>query len=803
MGFDLEFKEYEEDINSLFPPEYGYTFLVGAGISMDSPTNMPSATEIVKSLLELCAPLEEVEKLFSLEMLRFELVVEKIQDEFDEELRFLDYLDNITEPNIIHYFLGNAITRGNYVVTTNFDYMIERALMRILDKKWHQDIIPVITKEDYVFYQDPKNLIKAGKCLLYKIHGSKRNIITGLSTKHSLITTISALGREREEGETFAIEPFKKSAIYNLMKDRTLIVMGYSGSDDFDIEPTLKELPFLKRLIWIEHTQKHQIDIIWIRKENFQKDEQEISHLEKMLLEISISGDFEVLLIRTNTKNFIKTKLWEIFLPYIPLHELDVLESKTETQMFSEWIKPIYENIPQVYKYRLAIQLYFYLKKLEATLDCSEKGLRLAEESNDLNSKSYFLNFLGLVNQITGNYEKSINYYEEALQIDENAKDLSGKATDLGNIGSIHLTRGNYKLALDHYNEALEIANKLGDLSGKVANLNNIGRINEIRGELQIALNNYEEALKFTEKLGDLDGKATVLNNIGMIHGNQQEYNLALEKYNEALKIVENLGDLYGKIIITNNIGRVYDEFNDYDKALEKYEESIGIAEQLGDLSKKAGCLNNIGSIYLAQGNYNKALEKYQDALKIEDRLGNPLMKVIYLNNIGMIYNTQTEYKLALASYSKALQIIETLGDLSKKALLLTKVGSINMIQEDYQIALKNYEEAILIFGEIGELSNKAASLSNVGKIYEKLVNHHKALEVYEEALQIDDQIGDTMGKASDLYNLGRVYETHGEMRKALLHYENSITLFTQLNQTQYKNVIQQKIDELKRKIGK
>jgi len=803
MGYDIDFKEYEENIESIFPPEYGYTFLVGAGISMDSPTNMPSAIKIVRSLLELCAPREEVEKLLSLEMLRFELVVEKVQNEFDEDLKFLDYLEHINEPNIIHYFLGNAITRGNYVVTTNFDYMIEHALMRILDKKWHKDIIPVITKEDFLFYQEPKHYIKSNKYLLYKIHGSKRNIITGNETKHSLITTISALGREREEGKTFAIEPYKKPAVYNLMKDRTLVVMGYSGSDDFDIGPTLKELPFLKRIIWIEHTQKNHLDIIRIGKDDFQKDEQNISHLEKMLLDISINGEFEVILIRTNTKNFIKTKLWEIFLPYIPLHELDLFESETKIQEFSEWIKPIYEYIPQIEKCKLAIQLYFFLKQLEATLHCSEKGLKLAEDANDLRSKSYFLNFLGLVNQITGKYETSINYYKGALEIDENTNHLTGKVTDLSNIGSIYLTRGNYDLALEKYDEALKIAEELGDLSGIVANLNNIGRIFEIRGELQGALKKYSEALKFTENLGDLDRKAALLNNIGMIHGAQHKFDLALEKYNEALKIVENLGDLYGKIIISNNIGRAYDEFNKHNKALEKYEESIEIAEQLGDLSKKAGCLNNIGSIYLAKGNYIEALEKYQDALNIEEKLGNPLMKAIYLNNIGMIHNTRAEYKLALTSYSEALRIVETLGDLSKKALLLTKIGAINLNQEDYQIALDNYEKAILIFGEIGELSSKAASLSNLGKIYEKFENHHKALEIYEEALQIDDQIGDIMGKASDLYNLGRVYEIHGEFRKALLQYEESAKIFSQLNENQYTSVIQQKIDDLHRKIGK
>ena len=802
MADDIQFKEYEENIEALFPPKSRYTFLVGAGISMDPPTNMPSARQIVRNLLELCAPPEEVENLLSLDMLRFELVVEKIQDIFDEDLKFLDYLEYVTEPNIIHLFLSNAITRGNYVVTTNFDYLIEQALMRVLGANWHQDIIPVISKEDFIFYQDPKNLINSSKYPLYKIHGSKYDIITGKDTRESLITTMSALGKDREGGETFAIEPYKKPAVFNLMNERTLVVMGYSGSDDFDIGPALREMPFLNRLIWIDHSQKDQIEIIKMKKKEKLIFSENQSHLEQLLEEISFSGDFEVILIKTNTSKFIHTNLWKIFLPYLPVNEINLRESEKKIPKFSEWVKSLYEDVPSIEKYKFACQLFYYLKELKATKRCSEKGILLAEETNDITSKSYFLNFLGMINQITGNYERALKNYENAFQIDESLKDIAGKATDLNNIGSIFLTLGKYDEALENYYQALEIVDGLGDLSRKAACKNNIGRLHEIRNELDLALNNYLEAVKITEEVGDLSRKTALLNNIGMIYKNRDEYNTSLEYYNEALRISDLLGDLYGKVILLNNIGRVYDEYKNYGKALEKYNEAVQIAEQLGDLSEKAGSLNNIGSVYLAQGSSDMALEKYREALHIEERLGDPLMQVIYLNNMGTIHNNRAEYDLALEKYSKALSIVGNIGDLSKKALFLTKIASIKMIREEYWAALEKYENAILIFEELGELSNKAASLSNIGKIYEKFGSHNKAIEAYEESFQIDERIGDSMGKASDLYNLGRLHELHGEYRRALQNFEESSKIFTQLAQKQYVNVIKQKISTLREKIG-
>ncbi|KKK45768.1 hypothetical protein LCGC14_0646980 [marine sediment metagenome] len=805
MDNEIDFKEYTEDIESFFPPESGYTFLVGAGISMDAPTNMPSALQIVRALLELSAPLEEIEKLLSLKKLRFELVVEKFQIELDEELRFLDYLELISKPNIIHLFLGNIITRGNYVVTTNFDYMIEHALINILDKKWHQDIIPVITKEDFIFYQDPQKLKNSGKYVFYKIHGSKRNIITGNETKQSLITTISSLGKEREEGEIFALEPFKKLAIYNLMKKRTLVVMGYSGNDDFDIGPTLKELPYLKKLIWIEHSPGTEIEFTRIHQDNYLKDKEDFSDIEKLLHEISRSVEFDIILIRTNTSNFIKSKLWKIFLPYSPINELDrhgVSGVSPEVPNFSDWIKKIYDKIPIIKKYRLASQLFYFLKELDDVVRCSERGLSLAKEVGDLWSKSYFLNFLGLINQIKGNYDKAIELYENALHIDEESDDLSGKATDLGNIGSILLTKGEYNLAREKYQEALILSEEVGDPSGIIINLNNLGRINEIRNELELALQKYKKAMEITDEIGDLSRKTALLNNIGMVYRTQGQFDLALENFSSALKLVENLGDLYGKIILLNNIGRIYDEKSNYEKALEKYSQTIEVADQLGDLSKKAGCLNNIGSVHLAQGDIDLALEKYQEALNIEERLGDPLMKIIYLNNIGTIYNNLENYNLAREKFAEALIIADNIGDITKKALLLTKIGAINMVQEDYETAVEKYEEAVLIYEKLGDYPNKAASLSNIGRIYEILENYYEALRRYEATLQVDQYVKDSFGIASDFYNIGRIYDIQSEYRKALQNYDESLKLFIHLEQKQHIELIQNKIREINRKIG-
>ncbi|MFX1338750.1 MAG: tetratricopeptide repeat protein [Promethearchaeota archaeon] len=795
------FETFHGKIADLFRPENYFTFLAGAGISMDAPTNMPSAREIVKSLLGFCGPPDELENILSLDLLRYELVVEKIQSIFDEELKFMDYLELITSPNIIHLFLAHLIKKGHYVITTNFDYLIEHALINVLPKNQHFSIYPIITKEDFLSFREPRRLIETEKYPIFKIHGSKRNIITGESTHESLITTISALGREREEGETFAIEPYKKPAIYNLMKDRTLVIMGYSGSDDFDIGPMLKELPFLSRLIWIEHSFDDQIKIMKVNKTNNLTSKAHLSHSERLLAEISVSGDFDVFLIKSNTANIIKNELWKILLSNISINHLKLTESVNKIPVFHEWVKLLYQDLPLAEKYNLACQIFYFLKQIDATVRCSEKGKSLAESVNDIASKSIFLNFLGMVNLIRGDYNKALENYNESLLIDEKLENLSGKTIDLNNIGSVYLTLGKYDEALEKYENALKISNQIGDLSGMTADLNNIGRIYEIRGEYDLALKRYEEALRNSEQLGDLGLKSTLLNNIGMIHGARANFDKALKNYEEALHIVDQLGDLYGKIILLNNIGRIYDEHQNYDAAMEKYEETILIAEQLGDLAKKAGCLNNVGSVYRAKGNLEEAIKKYEEALQIEERLGDPLMKIIYLNNIGMIYASRGEFNNALEKYKIGLTIAEEIGDFSKVALLSTKIGSIYLQMEDITVALENYENAVKLYEQAGDLANKAASLSNLGKIFEIQNNYEKALDIYKETLQIDDQIGDSMSKASDLNNIGKIYEFQGRFNEAVKIYEEILEILQQKGQEDYIEMFKEKIEQLKEKL--
>ena len=92
------------EFKDLFSETRLYTYLVGAGISMDPPSCVPSARMFVNELFKYYVPEKEIEALSSLESLRYEFLVEKVQNLFDKELKFLDYLSEAKEPDIFRGF---------------------------------------------------------------------------------------------------------------------------------------------------------------------------------------------------------------------------------------------------------------------------------------------------------------------------------------------------------------------------------------------------------------------------------------------------------------------------------------------------------------------------------------------------------------------------------------------------------------------------------------------------------------------------------------------------------------------------
>ncbi|MHA2324871.1 MAG: tetratricopeptide repeat protein, partial [Promethearchaeota archaeon] len=457
-------------ITELINKEKKIVYLVGAGISMDAPSSLPSATQFSKVLLDYCTPREESAVLLSLPGLRYEMVVERVQANFDENLQFLDYLELINTPNLIHLFLAHEIINKHPVITTNFDFLIEHALLKNLPEDLYKQIFPIITKTDYLQYQDYKELYTSGKYPLYKIHGTKKNLITGIDTTSSLITTLTALGKNREEGVTFAIEPFKKITVNNLFTDAVLIVMGYSGNDVFDIGPLIQDFPNFKGIIWIEHSNE-DINIKEIKQEDF-TNSNNLSSSEDLLLKAGTIHNYPIYQVKANTAKFISELLWEKLISEKVPQNIFTSTTESEKSDFATWVKPIFSTVNEIKKYQIATKLYYDLGQVDKVIECSRKGLKLVSDERDIHFKSSFLNHLGLVYTRKGDFRKALEFIQEALKIDRKFGVKFSIGNRLNNIGYIYRKMEDFDKALEYYSKSLEIFDEINNKKGKAQLLN-------------------------------------------------------------------------------------------------------------------------------------------------------------------------------------------------------------------------------------------------------------------------------------------------------------------------------------------
>lgn len=204
--------------------------IVGSGISIWQPTNLPSGVAVGQSLFRVL--FEQIPELVNhsagLESLFKQLPFENIMEACPENgvlRKLLKQLYNTKRYNPIHELLVHLITTKTIcaVITTNYDCCLEEAF---LDAGSPQ-VARVITEDDALS-------LAPGQQVYFKIHGTADDI-----AGESLVFQLA------QEG---ALEPWKSSLLHRITDASTLLIIGYSGLD-FEICPELRKLN-VKQIIW-------------------------------------------------------------------------------------------------------------------------------------------------------------------------------------------------------------------------------------------------------------------------------------------------------------------------------------------------------------------------------------------------------------------------------------------------------------------------------------------------------------------------------------------------------------------------
>lgn len=475
-------------------------FLCGAGISLDSPTSLPTVNNFIRSLLVECGvsddTIEKVHKRMGMRNYRFESLIEEIAKTCDRTFEITKLLHSKTF-NEIHCFLSKMLRMGSSVITTNFDNCIENAEAYIFKNS---------TINRFVYTgKDLTTPIKETAGIYIKIHGS-HPIHSEPATE--LVITISALAKTER---AFAAFPIWKQSLLNTISGKTIVVMGYSGSDDFDVIPLLEESS-PKEVIWLDFDSKNLLPSLVNKSNNINierlKNFLPISIFRGQLLPlltlwsnhhgfINISGPsippfsvkeyityFQPTLVQKillSNEILLSYGLYEdinhqVYSPEIQFQQVKSLfrlGKYKETEVLCKDIlcNTVSNKLHYGILYYLSSALYFQADYLEA-LNHAHRGMLLGYKSGDI---VYYMNALINYASISFVYASTLDEKQEKKLISNAERkyryvlqhssgiSVEAHANALWGLGEIEHYRNNYNEALAYLEKALEILLKIGN----------------------------------------------------------------------------------------------------------------------------------------------------------------------------------------------------------------------------------------------------------------------------------------------------------------------------------------------------
>ena len=610
-------------LETIFESKEKFCFLAGSGISLDPPSCLPTGYQFTRTVLEGLIPSNECEHILALmnperegmqeqgDFLRFEQLMEYLEY-YDPDLRILDCYDQCVTPNRNHLFLAQMLLQHNFVFTTNFDNLIEYALEEEGISRWQ--IYPVIHRQDW------ESQPKSSQYYVYKLHGSLVDIRNGKACRESLQVTLTQIARKKEEA--FQLEPWKRHIFQSFLQRYDLVVLGYSGLDDFDVMPTLWSISSTKRILWISHNPMYspdhaQIDVIRTAPSAGSASYSIPDRIGQNLLTFArhqTRQSSQLIRITVHTAQFLEW-LWQKYV----LRPLPIID--TAPCDGSKFSLPAQLTISEAEKFKLTGDIFYDRHLLFKSLQAYQTALRLSQAEINMKLQATCLNDIGSIYYDQGRMDEALQAFQLSYDIFEQLQDLEGKIEALNSIGRLLHDQGHMEEALQRYQEALLITEQLSDLQLKSTSLTNIGVLLHDQGRFYEAMEYYRQTLDIEEQLGDIAGKAISLHNIGLIHYDQGHLDKAMEYYQQSLAIEEQLGDLDGKADSLINIGLIYYDRGHLDKAMDYYEQALAIAEQLHDLSAKTEILHDIGRVFLSQGHLDEALDYCQQALIIAEQM--------------------------------------------------------------------------------------------------------------------------------------------------------------------------------------
>jgi tetratricopeptide (TPR) repeat protein len=421
------------------------------------------------------------------------------------------------------------------------------------------------------------------KIRLIKLHGSIRD-------PGDMAITIKKIA-ERQ------YDPNKQGVLNYLLSKgphKSVIILGYSCSDVFDINPTIESIKRNRKSIYhVEHRSSNTAECSTF----------------PTLENIGKKGDKNPFKKYPGARIFIDTnelvkRIWKRCLNEDYLYTPPSNTEESWKRFVEEWSHNAKETSDMETKYHLAAQLFWNIARLELAIKYWEKALQLSVDINDEVLIASYTGNIGLAYRDLGHYKKAIKYFSEALKIAQCIDNRAVERRQISNLGGTYRILGNPQQAIKYHKKALRIAEDLELKKGIGVSLGNLGICYDSIGDYKRAVHYYTKSIQIAGALGDKRGEANRLGNLGITYHKIGKYELSIKHHNKALSIQQSIGDRLGEGNTYNYRGQVYMSMGDYRHAKQDFRHSLIILDS---------CVST---------NHQSYIEALQNLKKVEDIVG-------------------------------------------------------------------------------------------------------------------------------------------------------------------------------------
>jgi len=616
--------------------------LCGAGISINPPSNLPSAMAIRKAIIEKLVAYDRLDNNIRIRLVdkKNKCHLQQLQYPFEAFIQTVDThapilsrllkIFNSGEPNKNHILLANLIKNGfvRELMTTNFDSKIEDALEKPLaaggggGKKGID--FEVFSKEsEFLNFLELSRSSKKMPIIL-KVHGS-------LEDKESIRATLESVSkRELREARTQILRYFFQES------EHDILILGYSLSDEFDINPVLRSLKSKNRIFIIKHLR------------NDSNEKPRVCSLDDPFKK------FKGMIIKCNTDEVIDY-IWSKFVKKT-WEKTTVTEDWT--QIIEEWNRGL-----TVWQRSFLMGLIFEnINDYSNAEKLIKQSLSISKDSGNQSNLCRSLHQLATIQTKRGEYAKAKKLYTQSLRIKKRLKDQHAIATSLHQLANLSYLRSQYEEAEDLFKQSLDIRERINEQGRKAISLNSLAMIQTERGDYDEAEKVYTQSLQIFQNLGEQSNIGFTLFHLARIQQERGNYEEAEKRYTQSSEVFRKIGNESGMAISIGQLALIQAKRGNYDEAEKLFKQTLDISNNLGDQHAIATSLHQLANLSYLRSQYEEAEDLFKQSLDIRERIGDQKGLIICFGSLANLAEKRKKFHNAITYYKKALKLSQKIG---------------------------------------------------------------------------------------------------------------------------------------------